>query len=1029
MLLDGTRPWLDPEVTGVGRLPMRTPTVPCPDVDTARVHDPSASPWWRSLDGPWSFDMYDRPEDVPASDLGRPSHADDPTIEVPGAWTLQGHGAPHYTNVIMPFDLEPPSVPDRNPTGVYRRTVTVPRDWRGRRVVLRVGAAESVVGVYVDGRPVGLGTDSRLPGEFDITGHVRPGRRATVTLVVIKWSAQSWVEDQDQWWHGGIQRSVSLHSTAPSYVADAKLVPGIDLSGDRPTGTLDVEVTVDGPAVREPGWTVDVHVESLGGRRLARSGPAEVPVWASDDEATQLIGGMYTRPGVVVGQLDVAGVVPWSAESPQRYRAVVTLRDPDGEVVEVDAVRTGFRSVEVRDRQLLVNGEPVMIHGVNHHEHDPHRGRAVGAELTRLDLTLMKAHNLNAVRASHYPHDEHFADLCDELGLYVVDEADVESHGRQASLCHDPRYTRTMVERVERMARRDKHHPSVILWSLGNESGYGPPHDEAAAFLRRYDPSRPLHYEGPLMHDLYAAATVTDVVCPMYSSIDDVVARALWDGDDRRPLIMCEYSHAMGDSNGSLADYWEAFEATPGLQGGFIWEWLEHGIALPGAGPGPDGSTTWGYGGDFGDRPNDGNFICDGLVSAARVPHPALEEVRHVGRPVRAEVIDAGRGRIRFTNHRRFTDTSDLRCRWFLEADGEIVDSGELELAPIAPGATVSTRVPLLGRLLDERREAHVTLRWEQRRRTSWAPAGHEVGHDQFAVPLHPPLPVPSRQVHDASRPEPPVELVWTPTVFRALTDNDAIQVGWMRTWSPRLAAWEAQGIDDCTWEPGPVRHRRQGDSVVVTSTGHLRPSGTGPPVAVRLRELEGTADGWTHLSATVTLPAELADVPRVGITAALPGTFEDLEWYGDGPHESYPDRRTSATVGRWRSTVTDQYVPFAFPQEHGHHTGLRWLALRDGRRAGLLVVADGPLGFSARHHGDDELYRATHTDSLSADAALTHLSLDAGQRGLGTGSCGPDALERYRLRAGRYRVGAWLRWFDPRREDPADLVRWVAYD
>ncbi len=891
VLFDGTRPWLDPEVTGVGRLPMRTPLVPYPDRDGARTHDPAASPWWRSLDGEWDFRMLACPEDLtpglvgPAPAGGAPDGGWD-TISVPGAWTTQGFGAPQYTNVIMPFDLDPPAVPDRNPTGVYRRTVTVPRDWRGRRTVLRVGAAESVVVVLVDGQEVGLATDSRLPSEFDITDLVRPGRRSTVVLVVIKWSAQTWVEDQDQWWHGGLQRSVTLHSTAASHLEDAKLIPGLEPATDGTwTGTLDVEVAVAGPAQREPGWTVEVQVETEGGRRLAATGPLDVPVWNGDGEASQLVSAVFVRPGVVSGRIEVRRAAPWSAESPTRHRAVVTLSDPSGTVVEVGAVRTGFRSVEVHDRQLQVNGAPVLIHGVNHHEHDPERGRAVSRELTRTDLLLMKAHNLNAVRASHYPHDEHFADLCDELGLYVVDEANVESHGRQASLCHDPRYGRTMVERVERMARRDKHHPSVIVWSLGNESGDGPPHAEAAAFLRAYDPSRPLHYEGPLMHDLRADAAVTDIVCPMYATIDDVVDRARWAGDRRRPVILCEYSHAMGNSNGSLADYWEAFERTPGLQGGFIWEWLEHGI------PRSDVPGDWGYGGDFGDRPNDGNFICDGLVSADRVPHPAMEEVRHVGRPVRAEVVDASRGRVRLTNHRWFTDTSDLRCRWSLEVDGAVVDTGVLDVAPVAPRRTVAARIPFLRRLLDGAREAHLRLRWEQRGRTPWAPAGHLVGQDQFEVPVPPgqPHPVTARTVTGPVAAV-PVELVWTPTVFRALTDNDAIQVGWMRDWSPRLATWSGQGIDRCRWEPGPQRTRRSADgSTTMTSAGMLVPAGSAAPVPVRTRLVEDGPGGWTHLSMTITLPPGLADVPRVGITTALPGTFEDLEWFGDGPARVVP--------------------------------------------------------------------------------------------------------------------------------------------
>lgn len=1062
MSVIGPKWWHDPGLTSWNRLPMRPLAVPFPDAASARTHDPSRSPWWLPLDGTWDFAGFDRPEDVTAGALlaGGCGDVGPDTMEVPGAWTLQGFSSPHYTNVIMPFVGDQPDVPTHNPTGVYRRQVTIPRGWRGRRTVLRVGAAESVVVVFVDGVAVGAGTDSRLPSEFDLTPHVRPGRRATVALVVLRWSAQTWVEDQDQWWHGGLQRSVTLYSTAPDHLAGVELTPGLRRAahGAR-VGTLDCRVQVDGPMIRDlsdGGGSVEVVVETERARRLATTGPLDVPAWNPTDETTGLVSAMFVRPGSVHAVLEVPGIEPWSAESPTRYRAVVVLRDALGEVLEATALRTGFRSVEVRDRRLLVNDEPVMLHGVNHHEHDPERGRAVSRELTRTDLCLMKANNLNAVRAAHAPHDEHFAELCDELGLYVVDEADVESHGRQESLCHDPRYARTFVERVERMARRDLHHPSIIVWSLGNESGYGPPHDEAAAFLRRFDPSRPVQYEGPFMHDLYAAAPVTDIVCPMYTPLDEAVARAGWSGDTRRPVILCEYSHAMGASNGGLAEHWEAFRSTPGMQGGFIWEWVEHGIPLPGR-EHPLGGPVWGYGGDFGDEPNDGNFVCDGLVDAARSPHPAMFEVAHVGRPVRSRAAAVGgptgdaaelRGgavRVRFTSVRHFTDTSDLRGRWELLVDGDVVDRGELDVAPMAPGSSVVATVPVSRSNLRGATEAFVTFRWSQRRATPWARAGHVVATDQIrlSVPvLNDRASVRARAAEvlaaGRARSEPPVELVWTPTLTRALTDNDAIQTSWMRRWSERLARWEELGILDAAWEPGPRRRRRRSGADVITSTGDLRPSGSASPVRVHVRELTRTGDGWGHLSVTMDLPRELVDVPRIGITTVLPGSFEDLEWYGDGPHECYPDRRDSATVGRWRSTVDGQHVRYAFPQEHGHHTGLRWLALSEARRAvdgpggrsarsGLLVVADGELGFSARHHSDVDLFAATHADELPFDRALTYLSLDAGQRGLGTASCGPDTGERFRLRAGRHRIGVWLRWFDPRREDPGALARLVS--
>ena len=1029
MLFDRTRPWLDPTLTALNRLPIRPATVPCPDLGTARRHDPAASPWWRSLDGTWDFTLLDRPEAVDPAHLLTPAAGGEAaagTIEVPGAWTLQGHGHPHYTNIVMPFGEEPPLVPEANPTGVYRRTIGMPREWTGRRTVLRVGAAESMVFPFVDGRAVGMATDSRLASEFDVTHLVRPGRRHTLALVVLKWSAATWLEDQDQWWHGGLQRGVALFSTAASHLMAAKLVPGLAEMPQAPvpagsvvTGQLGVELAFDGPLRREPGWTAEVRVETLRGRQVATTGRLAVPVFDDSSELNAMLHGMLVEPGVVHAGLRVDGAAPWSAEDPRQYRALVTLRDPSGTVVEVDAVKVGFRSVEVRDRRLLVNGAPVVIRGANVHEHDPDRGRAVGRDLARRDLEMVKAANLNAVRGAHYPHDEQFAELCDELGLYLVDEADVETHSRQWSLCHDPRFGGAIVERVERMARRDVHHPSVILWSLGNESGYGAPHDEAAAFLRRWDPSRPLHYEGPFMHDLYADGPVSDVVCPMYRSVDEIVEWARRADDPRRPLILCEYTHAMGNSCGSLVDYDDAFETVEGLQGGFIWEWVEHGIPLPGAGPSL-GHRTWGHGGDFGGEPNDAHFIFDGLVDADRTPHPPLEEVRWLGRPVRCSPVEVGRtsARVTVSNRRWFTDTSDLMGEWSLAADGEVVASGDLGSGgpggrALGPRSARELRLRWPAKVVRAGAEHHLTLRWRQRAATSWAPRGAVVGWDQFAVPVPaavaghalPPARAPRRRAGAVAD---PVLGEWRPSVFRALTDNDGIRDGWMRGLNGSLLRWvDALHLDDCTWDP---------------VAGTLQPAAAVAPLVVR-SSVAPLDDGWHRLSIELALPAELDDPPRLGVVWALPGAFDGLEWLGDGPHECYSDRRGAAVVGRWRSTVWDQYVPYGMPQEHGHHTGLRWVALTSPGD-GVLVVGDGTAGFSARHHSDATLWGARHTSDLAGrgDEQATFLAVDVAQRGIGQSSLGAEALAPYRVRAGRHGLDLLVRAFDPRRDDPGAL-------
>ncbi|MEX0768940.1 MAG: glycoside hydrolase family 2 TIM barrel-domain containing protein [Microthrixaceae bacterium] len=1031
----------DPQVTSVNRLPMRSSGYLSDSIEAAQAEQSELpgsapdvrSPWQISLDGLWKFQLLGRPDDLTAELLtGSCSASAWNSIRVPGAWTLQGANskigdgrnafeAPHYTNVIMPFDADPPEVPASNPTGVYRRTVAIPQEWAGRRIVLRVGAAESALQVFVNGESVGGGTDSRLPSEFDLTPFLRPGRNFKLALVVAKWSAQTWLEDQDQWWHGGIQRSVSLYSTPLNHLQQVKLLGGLqpvaklkaksgsdkaELPAARQlrVGTLQAEIVVAGPATREPGWTVELRVEELGGSAKIRATTSALalPVWDSSNEVAQLIGGMFVEPGLLRCELDVPKVRAWSHESPQLYRVLTLLRDPSGELVQVQTAKLGFRTVEVAHNELLINGQPVLLHGVNLHEHDPDRGRAVSAELTRSDLYMMKAHNLNAVRAAHYPHDEHLAELCDELGMYLVDEANVESHARQRSLCHDPRFSHSILERVQRMAQRDVHHPSIILWSLGNESGDGAVHQAAAAWLRSYDPTRPVQYEGSVMHDLFAEAPATDIVCPMYSSIDEILAWAAAGRDSRRPLILCEYSHAMGNSNGSLADYWDAFESTHGLQGGFIWEWLDHGLRRTDSNGvtliGPDGSVSWGYGGDFGDSPTDNNFICDGLVSADRIAHPVMTEVRHVGRPVKAAWTAGGQGsavdslRVEITNCRWFSGLEILQVRWELLADGELVAAGPIALPKIGPRESREVLVPVSAALtqsLPKGVELHLNLIGTLVRKSPWSARGHEVARDQLTLTQqsHPKFqpraavvpisarpktkssPAPLFQVDPAGTADFRIARIeWKPTVFRALTDNDGLRQGWMSGLVGGLARWvNEQGVDACEWVPTPEVERQVGDAIVIRSGGALSAPGVTDAVQVT-RRARIQPDGWTQLLIEMKVPPAMSDPLRVGVELLLPASlstpsssdrlpgsqkdaiFEHLEWCGLGPGENYSDRCASVTVGRWNSTVTAQYEDYAVPQEHGHKEGLRWLSLssqskRNGSACpagtGLLIVTE----------------------------------------------------------------------------------------
>jgi beta-galactosidase len=984
------QPWLAPELTSMHRLPMHS--VPHPD----RIE----------LDGSWRFQLLREPDAAPGPDWD--------TATVPGCWTMQGFDdRPQYTNVQMPFPGRPPEVPADNPTGLYERTVDVPSSWAGRRIVLHVGAAESVLIVRVNDADIGLSKDSHLAAEFDVSSVVQPGPN-TITLRVIKWSDATYVEDQDQWWHGGITRSVFLYATEPVYLADIRAIGG--LADDLRTGTLDLGVRVgfaDDPA---PGWRVEASIGNGAGVELRAEAPASsVLEWFwTGPEADLMIGHIVggdeavaddidrwaellprlepPREGSVAWRIDVADIEPWSSEVPTLYPLTVRLVDPAGRVVEEAEQRIGFRRVEVRGFDLLINGRRVLIRGVNRHDFDQHTGRVVSAESMRADLVQMRQFGFNAVRTSHYPNDPALLDLADELGLYVIDEADLETHAFQSTLCDDPRYLNAWVTRVSRMVERDKNHPAVIAWSLGNESGYGANHDAAAAWVRRYDPSRPLHYEGAIRFDWTSDQTVSDLTCPMYPMIESIVAHAR-SGRQRHPLIMCEYSHAMGNSNGTLGEYWDAIESTPGLQGGFIWEWWDHGLVqlLP------DGRQRWAYGGDFGDQPNDGNFCIDGLVWPDRRPKPALWEHKQLAAPVRVSLSAAGEGppgRLEIENRQDFRDLAWLRARYELIRAGEIVDAGELELPALGPGERRAVELPAAATATGDG-EAWLTIRFLTREAQRWADAGFEVCWGQVSLTAAGDRAVVTNgaagpvEVDDSGNlvhellAAPPALALW-----RGPTDNDRIA-----GLGDRWAEW---GVADLTRTIGAIER----DDVSTLIRGEVR---TGSGIAIRHEQrLSGLPDGGVRVEESAWIPDELVDLARVGTVLEVVPGLERLEWFGRGPHETYPDRRRGGAVGRWRSTVSEQYMPYVRPQENGGHADVRWLELRDESGRGLRIALDRPSQVSATHLRAADLAAASHDVDVTPRPE-TVIHLDAAHRGLGTASCGPDTLSEYLVGPGVY--------------------------
>ncbi|HTC71229.1 MAG TPA: glycoside hydrolase family 2 TIM barrel-domain containing protein [Acidothermaceae bacterium] len=987
-------PWSDPEITSVGREPSHSIN-----------HEDRLS-----LDGQWQFELLQHPNQFPAGPLR--------SITVPGAWTMQETGdLPIYLDARMPFSEAPPHVPAANPTGYYRRSVVIPEAWSTRRIVLHVGAAESVLMVSFNGKSVGISKDSHLAAEFDVTSTANVGDNL-LELMVVKWSDASFIEDQDQWWHGGLTRSVYLYSTPLVFLRDVAIVADFDVhsstgaleisatigtrSGAIPSG-LSVRAQLGGKDICEPIPLTTQPRRREVGAAVPADGAAGFSAWSvlgmaaagvelqkGDRQlATQMQRLIFPDAiGHAKASADVGHVAPWSAEMPRLHDLLVELVDEHGATIDSARWRVGFRRVEIKGRDLLVNGRRIWIHGVNRHDFDPLTGRTLTELQLREQLAQLKRFNINAIRTSHYPNDPAFLDIADEFGFYVVDEADIESHGWYGSICDDPRYRSAFVDRVARMVERDRNHPSIIMWSLGNESGSGVNHDAAAAWARGSDPSRPVHYEGAIAKDWYSGHRQTDVVCPMYPAIDALLAYAA-DPRADRPLIMCEYQHAMGNSNGGLDDYWSAIRRTPGLQGGFIWELWDHGLD-------PDNDGRYRYGGDFGELDHDGNFCIDGLLFPDGTPHPAMYELRRIFSPVEipSTAEEVRRGSLRIHNTQCFAHLESLRLELFVVTATDATAVGTLDLTT-GPGDT--TVVELADEIVHALRDPRVLalrVRVVNRDALPWALAGAELAQLQVIVRHHAEL-LPARAsgpvtvgldglaIHPAFAVGPSLSL------WRAPTDNDRSRFTTSDFQSSRLynAPRELLSIDT------------DDDRWTVTVASRYR-SAAGHPI--HHTQVIRSADDGLIFEETVTVPPELNDIERVGVTFQTPPGFEDVEWVGDGPHECYADRRSSALLGRWMSTVRDMAVPYIRPQENGARTSTSRVELRSADDL-MVIVADRPLQVSLGHYSDQDLAEVAHWWELQpSESTIVHL--DVAHRGLGSASVGPDVDPRFRVRAGTYR-------------------------
>ncbi len=1050
--------WENPRLLHRNRLPPRAAFIPYSSVARALTLDRTKSDRIRLLNGQWKFHYASSPAAAP-EDFHDPSFDDTDwsRLPVPSCWQLYGYGRPHYTNVAYPFPIDPPRVPTENPTGCYRRWFSVPAHWTGLRVHLRFEGVDSAFHVWLNGKTIGFSKGSRLPAEFDLTAAVRRGRNL-LAVRVYQWSDGSYLEDQDMWWLSGIFRDVYLLARPTIHLADLRITPRVDLH----TG--------------EGELAVFTSIRHAGGERR-RGGSIEWRLLSPEGQHVGSVTKVFA--GVAPGSVtSLHAAIPmyrpalWSAETPVLYLLAVLLRDEHGRIVEVTAQRTGFRRVEISGGNLLVNGRDIILKGVNRHEHHPDWGRAIPFGAMVQDVLLMKRHNINAVRTSHYPPDPRFLDLCDEYGLYVIDECDVETHGfgvkRPDIPARLPLWRPAFLDRMHRMVARDRNHPSVILWSLGNESGFGPNHEAMVRWAHRADPSRPVHYEGD------RTAQVTDVVSHMYTPVDALI-RMGRERHAQKPVILCEYAHAMGNGPGGLKEYWDAIYRYRRLQGALVWEWLDHGIrarrpsltgpirsvspvwgpvppcmspAVPHPRPAPDGHTYpltqgefWAYGGDFGDYPNDGNYLIDGLLFPNRTPSPGLLELKAVLQPVAFQPLELRHGHVRVVNRYDVTTLDPERdvLEWAVRANGKTIQEGKVPLPRIAARRSARVTVPFQWPREPVAQEHWLLLRLRLNRDTPWAQAGHVLATAQFRIPLRlhrirrtPPVHRPSaiRWAEKAGMLDVRTD-VWearfsllngqllslsaggTPAIiqgpsinfWRAPTDNES-----RGGHGTRAAEWYAAGLHILQTRlvavkvTAPTRHTLQ-----VAIHSRLAPpasrNGFHCVLQYKLR-----ADGWILLDVRGTPEGQWPVLPRIGLQLRLPPTFSRVSWYGRGPGESYPDSCQATYIDVFSMSVDDLFTHYVRPQENGNRMDVRWLVLHRADRLGLMVTARSEaFHFSASRYTPEDLIGTRHDAELVPRPFVT-LNLDHRQRGLGSASCGPDVRPPYELVAKPFAFSLGLR-------------------
>ncbi|MFB3163826.1 glycoside hydrolase family 2 TIM barrel-domain containing protein [Neobacillus sp. 179-J 1A1 HS] len=984
----------NPEIFQLNRQNAHATLMPYETLEEALQGNRNASSYYCCLNGDWKFHFSENPDkrirQFYETDYDDVSWNE---IKVPSHWQLQGYDYPQYTNITYPWvgkeDLKPPFAPTNyNPVGQYRTSFTVPKGWEGQPVYLHFEGVESAFYVWVNGELVGYSEDTFTPAEFDVTPYLIDGENQ-LAVEVYRWCDSSWLEDQDFWRLSGIFRNVYLYSSKEVHINDFFVTT--DLDENYENAEIKIQAKVTNYFERQVG---SVTFEAMLYDQAKRE------VLEEKLSFTLNLDGK-AEAEVNVSQL-IENPLKWSAEKPNLYTLVLSLVDNKGSLIETESCKVGFRKFELKDGLMQINGQRIVFKGVNRHEFQAERGRAVTYEDMLADIKLMKQFNINAVRTSHYPNHPFWYDLCDEFGLYVIDENNLETHGSwtygqieegDTVPASKPEWTENVIDRCNSMFQRDKNHPSILIWSLGNESWGGDNFLKMHQFFKEHDPSRLVHYEG-VFHCRKSEAA-SDIESTMYSKVEDVERYAT--NNPTKPYILCEYSHAMGNSCGNLFKYWDLFDKYPILQGGFIWDWKDQALKTQTE----DGIEYLAYGGDFGDTPNDGNFSGNGLIFADGTITPKIFEVKKCYQNVKFKAVDLDKGEVEVINQNLFTNLSDYDLKWELLKNGEVCESG---FTTVEGQPNQSSVIKLSYSIPEKRLDEYIlTLSLHLKEETVWAKKGHEIAFEQFVFP--------SVKVSASTLDYPEVKVVeceaklqvqghdfevgfnkvlgelvsysykgqellksgFEPNFWRAATDNDFAKGIGM---SVRSQTWREAGKNRTLKN---FQFFKKGNGVQVEVKFNL--ATTVPTQCFITYEI--LADGQIEVKQTLVPGEGLPEIPEIGMMVTLDPTFENITWYGKGPHENYWDRSTGAKIGIYTGKVKDQYIPYLKPQECGNKTEVRWAALTNNEGIGLMINGLPTVEVNALPYTPHELEEYDHGYKLPESDKVA-LRINYKQMGVG---------------------------------------------